>query len=189
MKKIVFSVGVVFVGFVGVVQGQTSIAMEDVLPKLQTSISRNSASQELILFGFQRKGISKAKEDFFQGFIDSQSVLLSVRKTSKNGVVIGYSIIFQDTKETWLKKKESLDRLVVLLSKYYEQNPLHSAKLLPVYCQGKEALCFKDGIAKYQMSWYWNDAVRRIKSVDLGVDNQYRSVLEITDNRFEVKAY
>lgn len=183
-----FTAGVVFVGFVGVVQGQTSIAMADVLPKLQTSISSKSASQELILLGFQRKVVSKAKEDFFLGFIDSQSVLISVRKTSKNDLVIGYSIIFQDTKETWLKKKESLDRLVVLLSKYYQQNPLNSIKLLPVYCQDNEAICFKDGIAKYQMSWSWNDAVRRIKSVDLGVDNQYRSVLEITDNRFELKA-
>jgi len=77
---------------------------------------------------------------------------------------------------------------VLLLSKYYEQNPMSSVKFLPADCQGKEALCFKEGIAKYQMSWYWNDAVRRIKSVDLGVDNQYRSVLEITDNRFESKA-
>jgi hypothetical protein len=187
MKVVVF-LSSVSVGFVGLVSGQSGVSMADVLPKLQTSISRNSASQELILLGFQRQVVSKAKEDFYQGFIDSQSVLVSVRKTSKNGMVTGYSIIFQDTKETWLKKKESLDRLVALLSKYYEQNPLSSTKLLPAYCQGKEALCFKDGIAKYQMSWYWNDAVRRIKSIDVSVDNQYRSVLEITDNRFELKA-
>jgi hypothetical protein len=185
--KLLYKV-VLVVGFVGAVSGQNSISIADVLPKLQTSILRNSASQELILLRFQRQVVSKSKEEFFQGFIDSQSVLVSVRKTSKNGLVIGYCIIFQDTKETWWKKKESLDRLVLLLSKYYERDPLNSVRFLPADCKGNEALCFKDGIAKYQISWCWNDAVQRIKSVNLGVDNQYRSVLEITDNRFESKA-
>ena len=185
--KLLYKV-VLVVGFVGAVSGQNSISIADVLPKLQTSILRNSASQELILLGFQRQVVSKSKEEFFQGFIDSHSVLVSVRKTSKNGLVIGYCIIFQDTKETWWKKKESLDRLVLLLSKYYERDPLNSVRFLPADCKGNEALCFKDGIAKYQTSWCWNDAVQRIKSVNLGVDNQYRSVLEITDNHFESKA-
>lgn len=162
--------------------------MASLLPKLQTSVTRNSVLQDLSQLGLQRQIKKNPKEDVLRGMVDSQLVLLKVRRLSKNGPVVGYSLVFQSTNETWLKKKEYLDKLVVELSKYYEQSPLSSVKLLPKYCEGKEALCFKDGITKYQSSWYWNDAVRRMKSVDILVDNQYHSVIEITDNRFEVTA-
>lgn len=184
LKTTLFVLG----GFVSKVNGQKSVSMSSLLPKLQTSVTRNSVLQDLSQLGLQRQIKANPKEDVLQGMVDSQLVLLKVRRLSKNGPVVGYSLVFQSTKETWLKKKEYLDKLVMELSKYYEQSPLNSAKVLPKYCEGKEALCFKDGIAKYQSSWYWNDAVRRVKSVDILVDNQYHSVIEITDNRFEVTA-
>jgi len=182
LKTTLFVLG----GFVSKVNGQESVSMSNLLPKLRTSVTRNSVLQDLSQLGLQRQLSPRAKEDCFFGMIDSQSVVLNVRKTSKNGTVTGYEIIFQDTKDAWLKKKESIDRIVLALTAYYEQGPLNTTKVLPIYCRGKEALCFQDGVAKYQNIWFWNDATRRIKSVDVQIDNQYRSVIEITDNRFEV---
>ena len=188
MRKKLKTTLFVLVGFVSKVNGQESVSMANLLPKLQTSVTRNSVLQDLSQLGLQRQIKANPKEGVLQGMVDSQLVLLKVRRLSKNGPVVGYSLVFQSTKETWLKKKEYLDKLVVELSKYYEQSPLNSAKVLPKYCEVKEDLCFKDGIAKYQSSWYWNDAVSRVKRVDILVDNQYHPVVEIADNRFEVTA-
>jgi hypothetical protein len=40
-------------------------------------------------------------------------------------------------------------------------------------------------MAKYQSSWYWNNAVQRIKTVELKVNNNFETVLDITDNAME----
>ena len=76
---------------------------------------------------------------------------------------------------------------MIALNRLLEQSPSNTTKTLPQYCAGKEAQCFQDGVAKYQSSWYWNNAIQRIKTVELKVNNQFETVLEITDNALESK--
>ena len=82
-------------GFVSKVNGQESVSMSNLLPKLQTSVTRNSVLQDLSQLGLQRQLSTRAKEDCFFGMIDSQAVVVNVRKTSKNGNVTGYESYFK----------------------------------------------------------------------------------------------
>lgn len=95
--------------------------------------------------------------------------------------------MFVGEQQTWLQKKAAFDQRLVVLNKVFEQSLSNTTKTLPQYCAGKEAQCFQDGVAKYQSGWYWNNAIQRIKTVELKVNNQFETVLEITDNALETQ--
>ena len=71
------------------------------------------------------------------------------------------------------------------LNEVFEQSPSNITKTLPQYCSGREARCFRDGVAKFQSIWYWNNALQRIKTVELKINGNYETVLEINDNAMQ----
>ncbi len=182
MKRTLFGlVGVVSVG----AKAQTKTSLSALVPMLKTQTASATIEKQLLQQGFVLKTGGTGKERVFQGLVDSGGVVLTLRKTSKKGPVWGYRLVFVGEQQTWLQKKAAFDQRLAVLNKVLEQSPSNTTKTLPQYCAGKEAQCFQDGVAKYQRSWYWNNAIQRIKTVELKVNNQFETVLEITDNALE----
>lgn len=157
----------------------------DVLPMLKTNTSMESMEGLLLSAGFVNKGPNGVKQKSFNGLLDSVPVLLTVRKTSRKGVVCGYNLMYENTDNNWIKKRLFIDQLAVSINKSNKQNPSVLLKTLPQYCHGNEVQCFADGFAKYQYSWYWNNGVSRIKSMELKVTPSFQITLTITDNALE----
>lgn len=139
----------------------------------------------LLSAGFVNKGPNGVKQKSFNGLLDSVPVLLTVRKTSRKGMVCGYNLSYEYSENNWSTKRVFVDQLAVSINKNNNQNPSILLKTLPQYCHGNEAQCFADGFAKYQFSWYWNNGVTRIKSMDLKVTPSFQIELTITDNNLE----
>ena len=170
------------------VEAQEASTLGELLPLLKTQVSAGEIEKNLLQQGFVLKpGVNNARERTFQGLIDSGTVILSLRKTSKKGPVWGYRLVFQSEQQTWLQKKVDFEQRLQALNGLLGQSPSNTTKTLPQYCAGREAQCFSDGMAKYQSSWYWNNAVQRIKTVELKVNNNFETVLDITDNAMESK--
>lgn len=184
VKRTLFGlVGVVGVG----AKAQTKTSLSALVPVLKTQTASAIIEKQLLQQGFVLKTGGTGKERVFQGLVDSGAVVLTLRKTSKKGPVWGYRLVFVGEQQTWLQKKAAFDQRLVVLNKVLEQSPSNTTKTLPQYCAGKESQCFQDGVAKYQSSWYWNNAIQRIKTVELKVNNQFETVLEITDNALETQ--
>lgn len=182
VKKTLFGlVGVMGVG----AKAQTKTSLSALMPVLKTQVSSTEVEKNLLQQGFVVKAGGAGKEKTFQGWVDSGVVVLTLRKTSKKGPIWGYKLIFVTEQQTWLQKKADFDLRMIALNRLLEQSPSNTTKTLPQYCAGKEAQCFQDGVAKYQSSWYWNNAIQRIKTVELKVNNQFETVMEITDNALE----
>jgi hypothetical protein len=167
-------------------QAQSELTMVALMPILKTGIVASEVEKSLLQRGFVLKpGVSTAKDRLFQGHVDSGLVQLTMRKVSKKGSVWRYRVVFVSNQSTWLQKKADFEQKLLQLNSVLETNPSNTTKTLPQYCAGKEAQCFKDGISKYQSSWYWNNAVQRIKTVELKINSNYETVIEITDNAQE----
>ncbi|MBM3938288.1 MAG: hypothetical protein FJ333_06490 [Sphingomonadales bacterium] len=185
VKRILFGlVGVVSVG----AKAQTKTSLSALVPVLKTQTASAIIEKQLLQQGFVLKTGGTGKERVFQGLVDSGAVVLTLRKTSKKGPVWGYRLVFVGEQQTWLQKKADFDQRLAVLNMVLEQSPSNSTKTLPQWCAGKEAQCFQDGVAKYQSGWYWNNAIQRIKTVELKVNNQFETVLEITDNALETQS-
>lgn len=177
------STGVMFKG----VKAQQTCTMAKLLPLLKTQVAMADVEKGFLQNGFVLKPGAAPKERTFQGLVDNGVVVLSLRKTSKKGLVWGYHLVFQSEQQTWLQKKADFDQRLQSLNGLLGQSPSITTKTLPQYCAGREAQCFSDGLAKYQSSWYWNNAVQRIKTVELGVSGNFETVLDITDDVMESK--
>ncbi|NBU04443.1 MAG: hypothetical protein EBT60_09135 [Bacteroidetes bacterium] len=167
------------------VKAQTKTSLSVLLPLLKTQTPGGEVEKRLLQQGFVLKTGGTSKEKMFQGMVDSGSVILTLRKTSKKGPVWGYRLVFLSEQQAWLQKKSDFDQRLMLLNRLLEQSPSNTTKTLPQYCSGREAQCFRDGVAKYQSSWYWNNALQRIKTVELKINGNYETVLEIIDNSME----
>ncbi len=184
VKRTLFGlVGVVSVG----AKAQTKTSLSALVPVLKTQTASATIEKQLLQQGFVLKTGGTGKERVFQGLVDSGAVVLTLRKTSKKGPVWGYHLVFQSEQQTWLQKKADFDQRLQLLNGLLGQSPSNTTKTLPQYCAGREAQCFSDGVAKFQSSWYWNNAVQRIKTVELKVNGNFETVLDITDNVMESK--
>jgi hypothetical protein len=168
-------------------EAQQTCTMAELLPLLKTQVAVADVEKGLLQKGFVLKPGVAGKERTFQGMVDNGVLVLSLRKTSKKGPVWGYHLVFQSEQQTWLQKKTDFDQRLQLLNGLLGQSPSNTTKTLPQYCAGREAQCFSDGVAKFQSSWYWNNAVQRIKTVELKVNGNFETVLDITDNVMESK--
>lgn len=169
------------------VHAQQEQTLSDLLPVLKTGMLGAEIEKSLIQRGFVSKPSPSAKEKLFQGMLDNGLVQLSVRKISKKGPIWSYRLVFTSTQANWMQKKNDFDQKLLLLNEFLVQSPSNTTKTLPQYCVGKEAECFRDGVSKYQSSWYWNNAVQRVKTVELKISPNYETVLEITDNTLETQ--
>jgi hypothetical protein len=167
------------------VKAQTKTSLSVLLPLLKTQTPGGEVEKRLLQQGFVLKTGGTSKEKMFQGMVDSGSVILTLRRTSKKGPVWGYRLVFLSEQQAWLQKKSDFDQRLMLLNRLLEQSPSNTTKTLPQYCSGREAQCFRDGVAKYQSSWYWNNALQRINTVELKINGNYETVLEIIDNSME----
>jgi uncharacterized protein involved in tolerance to divalent cations len=84
-----------------------------------------------------------------------------------------------------MQKKMAFEQRLGSLNAILESSPANSVKTLPQYCKDREAACFRDGVARYQSSWYWNNAVQRIKTVELLISSNYELTLSVVDNVVE----
>jgi hypothetical protein len=164
---------------------QPNPSLKEILPLLKTKSVGTDVEKQLLAKGFVVKGVSKGKEQTLQGLVDSGQVVITLRKTSKKGPIWGYQLTFQEGSGDWNKKKSSFEGYMRQINLAFEQSPSNTTLILPQYCLSKEAQCFKDGVAKFQSSWYWNDAVQRIKTLELKINANYETVLVITDNSLE----
>lgn len=160
-------------------------SLSALVPMLKTQSASATIEKQLLQQGFVFKTGESGKERVLQGLVESGVVVLTLRKTSKKGPVWGYNLVFQSQQQTWSQKKVDFEQRLQTLNGLLGQSPSNTTKTLPQYCAGREAQCFQDGMAKYQSSWYWNNAVQRIKTVELKVNNNFETVLDITDNAME----
>ncbi len=166
---------------------QKSVTLTEILPKLKTHVAAADIEKSLQAKGFVLKPNPSSKSRVFSGIIDSTQVELLLRKTSRKGLVWGYRIVFLENESGWVNKRKNFERQAQIMSVVLEQSPANTIKTLPQYCKDKEALCFRDGVAKFQSSWYWNNAVQRIKTIDLLVNTNFELTIEITDNELETE--
>lgn len=172
-------------GMTAKVHAQSGLTLTNLMPVLKTGVSGTEVEKSLLQKGFILKSGASSKERLFQGMVDSGMVQLTVRKVSKKGQVWSYRLVFAASQSNWNQKKADFDQKLSLLNRLLAQTPSNTTKTLPQYCTGKEADCFRDGVSKYQSSWYWNNAVQRIKTVELKINANYETVVEITHNALE----
>jgi len=164
---------------------QTKTSMSALVPVLKTQTASATIEKQLLQQGFVFKTGESGKERVLQGLVDSGVVVLTLRKTSKKGPVWGYRLVFVAEQQTWLQMKAAFDQRLAELNEVFEQSPSNTTNTLPQYCSGREARCFRDGVAKFQSIWYWNNVLQRIKTVELKINGNYETVLEITDNAMQ----
>jgi hypothetical protein len=164
----------------------TNQSMMGVLPLLKTNITAEDGIQGLLMNGFVSKGPNGMKQKLLEGMIDSIPVVLTLQKTSKNGKIWGYELLFKNADLDWQKKRIYIDQLAQTLNVINGQNSSVLLKTLPQYCHGNESQCFIDGFAKYQYLWYWNSSVARIRTMDLRITPSFQLAISITDNAMEV---
>ena len=169
-------------------EGQVkNLNMSELFPLLKTNQKAQAIEQQLMLNGFIPRGLNGRAPKSLEGMVDSISVILTLRKTSKKGNVWGYELLFKNSNVDWLKKRSHIDQLAKTMNVVNGQNHTVLLKTLPQYCLGKESDCFADGVAKYQYFWYWNSPVARTKTIDLSVTKSFEIALSITDNEVESK--
>jgi hypothetical protein len=172
-----------FSGMTAKVHAQKMNTLESIWPLLKTQVASVDVEKSLLQKGFEMKVVgSTPKEKLFQGYIDSGLVTLSIRKVSKKGPVWGYKLVFASGSDNWMQKKGAFEKRLLSLNAILESSPANTVKTLPQYCKDREAACFRDGIAKYQSSWYWNNAVQRIKTVELAISGNYELTVTMVDN-------
>lgn len=172
-------------GMTAKVHAQQRNTMATIWPLLKTQVTSTEVEKSLLQRGFVLKVGSTPKERLFQGLVDSGMVTLSIRKVSKKGPVMGYKLVFASTAEGWQEKKKAFEQRLLALNTILEQSPANTVKTLPQYCKDRESACFRDGVARYQSSWYWNNAVQRIKTVELAINTNYELTLTVVDNELE----
>jgi len=173
-------------GITAKMHAQQLNTLESILPLLKTQVASGDVEKSLLQKGFEMKVVgSTPKEKLFQGYIDSGLVTLSIRKVSKKGPIWGYKLVFASESTNWMQKKMAFEQRLVSLNAILESSPANSVKTLPQYCKDREAACFRDGVAGYQSSWYWNNAVQRIKTVELLISSNYELTLSVVDNVVE----
>ena len=167
----------------------TNQSMLGVLPLLKTNITAEDGIQGLLMNGFVSKGPNGMKQKLLEGMIDSIPVVLTLQKTSKNGKIWGYELLFNNADIDWQKKRIYIDQLAQSINVVYNQNPSVLLKNLPQYCHGIESECFADGVAKYHYHWYWNNSVARIRIMTLRVTPSFKLALSITDEVLEAELH
>lgn len=160
-------------------------SMGVVLPLMKTNLSIQTVEQDFVQQGFILKGPRGSKVSTMYGMIDSNEVILTVRKTGKKGKVWAYELVYQNAAMDWVKKRAYMDALANNINGINKQNPYVLLKTLPQYCHGNEAQCFADGVAKYNYHWYWNSAVARTKTMDLQITKGFQLSITLTDNVME----
>lgn len=184
-----FGVRWALIGLSGItvcLQAQQGNTMATIWPLLKTQVASAEVEKLLLQRGFVITAGSTPKERLFQGMVDSGMVTLSMRKVSKKGSVMGYKLVFASTSNGWQQKKQAFEQRLVYMNSLLEQSPANTIKTLPQYCKDRESECFRDGIAVYQCSWYWNNAVQRIKTVELSIDANYELMVTVVDNVIEI---
>lgn len=160
-------------------------SMGVVLPLMKTNLSIQTVEQDFVQQGFILKGPRGSKVSTMYGMIDSNEVILTVRKTGKKGKVWAYELVYQNAAMDWVKKRAYMDALANNINGINKQNSSVLLKTLPQYCHGNEAQCFADGVAKYNYHWYWNSAVARTKTMDLQITMRFQMSITLTDNVME----
>ena len=160
-------------------------SMGVVLPLMKTNLSIQTVEQDFVQQGFILKGPRGSKVSTMYGMIDSNEVILTVRKTGKKGKVWAYELVYQNAAMDWVKKRAYMDALANNINGINKQNPSVLLKTLPQYCHGNEAQCFADGVAKYNYQWYWNSAVARTKTMDLQITKGFQMSITLRDNVME----